>query len=522
MNKVILLGIDGGTFDLIKPWVERGELPAFKKMLLEGTCGNLKTTVPCLSIPAIPSLFTGTNPGKLGRFGFVKTDGSSITYNDVKENFVWDILADSGTKSCVVDVTGTYPPMIRDGVMISGSAPSERSEYTYPEELKSKVSGFYSEFDLIKKRESDPRKSMSKIIDLAIISERRKWNTFKELMKNGDFGLGVFWVILSDDCQHYYWGLEDTLLKFFKEIDRILKDLIETFENHSIFVVSDHGFESKMKYYFQINSWLREKGYLVMKGTKLKMLLIYGISGILQQLWRSFPKKTRRFLLSFTRSRGTQSKESTSKNFLLLGVDWDNTTMYADSSLGIRINAENKELYEKTRSKIIEELKNLKDDSGNPIIRDAWKREEIFWGKHSQETPDIILLAAKDYAMNIFLSRKVITDVESKKKKRFRGDHLNAREGIFVAYGPLINRNCEIKDLSILDVAPTILHTMGCKISEEMDGRVIREIFTEESGLRDKDIGVQKLGRKVERGRKLASEELDQMQERLKALGYLG
>jgi predicted AlkP superfamily pyrophosphatase or phosphodiesterase len=39
--KVIVIGLDGGTYDLIKPWAEEGKLPAFKQLLAEGTAGEL-------------------------------------------------------------------------------------------------------------------------------------------------------------------------------------------------------------------------------------------------------------------------------------------------------------------------------------------------------------------------------------------------------------------------------------------------------------------------------------------------
>jgi len=522
MNKVILIGIDGGTFDLIKPLVEKGELPTFRKVLRESAYGNLKSTIPCLSVPAIPSLFTGMNPGKLGVFGFLKADGSSVTYNDIKEDYLWDVLAENGVRSCIVGVTGTYPPMIRNGIMISGSAPSEHSEYVYPKELKSKVSGFYSEFDLLKKLESNPQKNMSRILGLAILSERKKWKTFKDLMKSDNFGLGVFWIVLSDDIQHFYWGFEDAIVKFYKEIDNILKDLIETFEDCNIIIVSDHGFESRMKYYFHVNSWLREKGYLKMKGKKLEQWFIYRVSAILQYLWRLLPRKMKYSLLKLTPSKSMSYNEVSSRNFFFLGVDLENTIMYTDSSLGIRLNVKNQELHDRMLSKIIVELKNLKDNAGNPIVREMWKREEIFLGKYATETPDIILLPAKDYQMNVFLSEKIVTNIQSNKKKRFRGDHLNSRNGIFIAYGPNFKSGYEIEGLSILDVAPTILHIMGCGVPKKIDGKVIREIFTKESGFIDKDTRIQKERKKVRRDKEITPEEKDQILERLKALGYLG
>ena len=54
-KRVIVIGLDGATFDLIKPWAEEGKLPTFKKLIGEGAWGNLKSTVPNATIPAWPS-----------------------------------------------------------------------------------------------------------------------------------------------------------------------------------------------------------------------------------------------------------------------------------------------------------------------------------------------------------------------------------------------------------------------------------------------------------------------------------
>jgi len=41
MQKVILLGLDGASYNVIQPWVEEGQLPAFARLLREGSHGVL-------------------------------------------------------------------------------------------------------------------------------------------------------------------------------------------------------------------------------------------------------------------------------------------------------------------------------------------------------------------------------------------------------------------------------------------------------------------------------------------------
>ncbi len=54
------------------------------------------------------------------------------------------------------------------------------------------------------------------------------------------------------------------------------------------------------------------------------------------------------------------------------------------------------------------------------------------------------------------------------------------RFGIFVARGPGIKRDERVYGASLLDIAPTILSLYGLPIGDDMDGRVLSEIFEEE------------------------------------------
>ena len=60
MSKVFVMGIDGGSFDLIRKW--KNDLPNFSKLIDQGTSGYLHTIVPMLTPPAWTSFFTGKNP----------------------------------------------------------------------------------------------------------------------------------------------------------------------------------------------------------------------------------------------------------------------------------------------------------------------------------------------------------------------------------------------------------------------------------------------------------------------------
>ena len=68
MSRVFIVGWDGATFDLIKPWVAEGKLPHIAEVLENGAHGLLRSTLPPMTFPAWTSFMTGKNPAKHGIF----------------------------------------------------------------------------------------------------------------------------------------------------------------------------------------------------------------------------------------------------------------------------------------------------------------------------------------------------------------------------------------------------------------------------------------------------------------------
>jgi predicted AlkP superfamily phosphohydrolase/phosphomutase len=526
LNKVILLGLDGTTFTVLEPLVNNGKLPNLAKLMREGTYGTLHSTVPCLSIPALPVLCTGVNPAKLGIFGFEKQDGSIVTYDDVKQSTLWDVLAEYDVKSCVVNVTGTYPPVLKNGIMIAGSAPSEQNEYVYPNERKSAATGFYSEFDLLKKL--TPRKQSSKYLDLATTIELKRWEIFRRVMQGQEYGLGILWMVLSDDMQHYYWGCEDILTQFYQTLDKIVGQLLESFAEYNIIILSDHGFEAKPSSWFFANSWLNKMGYLRMKSGKLSNYFALQISAALRKAWEGAPERIRQLALKWSHSQspshsGDESNEPSANRFLF-GVNWENTIAYMDSfTWGIRVRTRDQGSYAATRAAIIAGLQGLRDDRGNSVVRGAWNREELFSGDHLSEVPDIVLLTNGDFRATPFMSTsgQVTASIRASRWNNFRGDHNNARDAIFIGYGPVFKRGYRMPDIEITDVAPTVLHIMGFDVPSNMDGRVRTDILETNSEPFKRAVRLRQYGAEVESKGGVTEEETELIKKRLKALGYI-
>ena len=76
-RKLLVIGLDGATFNLILPWVREGKLPNIKKIMNDGIHTGLMSTKPPMTCPAWPAFMTGKNPGKFGVCDFI------ISYSDI-------------------------------------------------------------------------------------------------------------------------------------------------------------------------------------------------------------------------------------------------------------------------------------------------------------------------------------------------------------------------------------------------------------------------------------------------------
>jgi predicted AlkP superfamily pyrophosphatase or phosphodiesterase len=78
-KKVIVLGIDGMDQNLLRLFVRRGGMPAFKSFMENHHWGPLQTTTPPQSPVAWSSFITGSNPGVHGIFDFVQRDVTTLS-----------------------------------------------------------------------------------------------------------------------------------------------------------------------------------------------------------------------------------------------------------------------------------------------------------------------------------------------------------------------------------------------------------------------------------------------------------
>ncbi len=139
MTKTLMFGIDGGTWTVIQPMIDRGELPNLAKLCANGATGKLRSMHPAASPMLWTTIATGKRPEKHG----VQLFGD--TSKTVRCKRIWNIYEEMGNPVGLCGYLMTWPPDITNGFMIPDLF--ALGPDTQPPELK-----FLQEFTLSQRR----------------------------------------------------------------------------------------------------------------------------------------------------------------------------------------------------------------------------------------------------------------------------------------------------------------------------------------------------------------------------------
>ncbi|MBI5192117.1 MAG: alkaline phosphatase family protein [Nitrospirae bacterium] len=537
-KKVFIIGLDGATFDLIKPWAELGKLPTISKLMSKGNYGELASTIPPVTAPAWSSIFTGTNPGKHGLFDFTKHKVNSysrelVSSRDIQIPTFPELLSKQGYRTGLVNVPMTYPPKPLNGFVISGMlAPDEECEFIFPRDLKPKlfqnIGGYRIDYNIMGYSNEDEM-----LRNLNDVTELRK-KAIRYLLTTEEWDLFYCVFVGIDRVQHWVWDVlgdpidfskDNIILEFYKIIDNTIQELISIVpEDTAVILVSDHGFGPTYKK-IMFNRWLYQEGFLSLIKGKSTTSLIRKLKGIYKHKGAGHQDKIEEPEHFFERWKGW-------KNYSLAQINWSDTKAFAgnETEMGIYINTEGRfpagivkdSEYENLREDIIQRLLKLTDsENGKRVIQKAYRREDIYSGDYMQKAPDIVFETSNyeydcsedvnDPSGPVFLPLQ----------KSVMGKH--RRNGIFIANGLDIKAG-QITGAGVYDIAPTILYMMGVPIPDYMEGRVLEEIFVEEykkSRIIQRESWTKENKLENNEEQIYTDEDKDKIVEKLKGLGYL-
>jgi predicted AlkP superfamily phosphohydrolase/phosphomutase len=509
-RKVIVIGLDGATFDIIEPLVKRHKLPNLASIMKNGVYGELKSTIHPVTPQAWTSFLTGKKAGKHGIFDFTRRNKNSYDIEFInasmrKAQSIFSLLSKANKRVGAIGIPFTFPPEKVNGFMLSGmDAPAEDGRTVYPDsiyrEIKRKFGKYYIHLASPVGRKIDQEKFWRDITtedeNRTLISKylMRKYpcDLCMTVYNNTDrvahqhFDESVYNVI--QDNQHT--NHEDLLIRTYENTDAQVGSLLsDTEEDTSVIIMSDHG-SGPIRRVFFLNRWLEENGFLAYKNERQDSFLrAVRLSRFLAK--RFFP----RWAKNFAESKMGAIRDKVESMLSFSDIEWERTKAYGFGMYGnIYINLKGREPkgvvaagreYEDLRNQIIEKLVGLRDpDTGAKIIEKIYRREDLYQGPHLEDAPDL-LIGWKDYAYytSVTLGQEkgsifgAHMNIDCSEYKHVGTHRLN---GIFMAMGGIIKKGQQISGAEICDVAPTILYMLGQPIPEDMDGKVLAEIFEED------------------------------------------
>jgi predicted AlkP superfamily phosphohydrolase/phosphomutase len=309
----------------------------------------------------------------------------------------------------------------------------------FPEDNKACMNNVFTDEEYVRQAEN-------------VLEERLK--LFEYAVENYDDGLMFFYFSSSDLQSHIFWWDSEAkhpvrnesdaqkyfghIWKLYQRLDKVIGEVVDRYGSlATIFVMSDHGFANFGRQ-FNLNSWLRDFGYL-----------------------------------------GPPNCGS-----VMADVDWSLTYAYGLGLNGLYLNLKGREQYgivepgekaEELLTELKERLEAVTDVNGERVIRGVYRASEVYSGGATALAPDLIVGYARGYRASWSTAEGSLTqDFLLDNDTAWSADHCADAEevpGILFC-----NRPFQAGAPSLVDVAPSILAEFGVPTPASMTGK---SIFTQ-------------------------------------------
>jgi predicted AlkP superfamily phosphohydrolase/phosphomutase len=488
-QRVLVLGLDGGTFDLLDPWMRAGELPFLRSLAEAGLRAPLQSVYPPKTIPAWYSFATGQDPGALGIFGFTEPDGgpgkSRIVQTFRPVEAVWDLLSRRGVRVGVLN----FP--LRAGYALNGFVvPGMLSENppTFPAGLRESLEAETGEPHLA---ELPAYRAADRAVWLdqarRAVEQHARYAELLMERHRPDFLFALFRE--TDRVQHQHWEeltrplakVPEDLKAFWRAVDRACERIDRAFRaaggSALTLVISDHGHGAARSDFFT-NRWLAQEGYLVFRGSD---------SGRRRRWMTKFLIASERFRptrwlvrVVADRLRGGPGREwlgtalagKGSFEAMAEKIDWDRTVAFSyPVPEGIYLNRYNPNLGPEARERITAEIRRKLEAYPGARI-EVFDPREIYRGRNLAQAP-ALLLRIDGLATESRMDFSYPEPMLAKRPGYYYGSGVHRMNGILIARGDRFAPGQSAGPYSLLDVAPTILDAMGVPVPDAMAGQPI-------------------------------------------------
>lgn len=526
--RLVVLGWDSATFDVIDPLLEQGRLPALASLIDRGHRAPLMSTWPPMTDCAWTSAFTGRNPGGHGIFGsWYRAPGAYecryFSSRDRKTPTAWELTED--VRWLVWNVPMTYPPTDVRGVMVAGYGAPPGSRFCVPASFQDEIARRWPLEDILDRAPHSTLETFYADLrrGLEVQAAALPW----AIAESGCDCAVAVWPHV-DRAQHFFWQfrgsdhpLAGAVDAIYEAMDRATAAVIEAFPDADVMVVSDHG-AGDLKGDVNVGAWLESRG----KAAYATPSKGPGVAGVAWALPPSIRRLGRRLAPGLARrAMGA---------FLVkqLGpFEWSNTEAFVGVHNDLWLNLKGREPEgcvrpedaDAVRDEIVEGLLALRDDStGEEVFAAAYRKDEIYSGPAFDLAPDVMLdpwsngyrvAVKREPSSEIVIPPASLAGVD----EAWSSDH--RPEGIFVAGGPRVQAG-NSERLSLYDVAPTMLALLEQPIPRDLDG-VAAEAVLDPGFIASHPLEEGTASSQRDVGAGFSREEAESVAAHLKDLGYI-
>ena len=552
---LLIIGLDGATWDLIDPWIAQRRLPHLARLRQNGWSGALTATTPPATLPSWSSFMTGVNPGKHGIFDFTRRRFGTYEVEFVNATFrkaptIWRRLSDAGQRVCVLGLPGTYPPETLNGCMVSGfdSPVTTRADASFvsPPELAPLVmelGGFpFADFQEFRVSRAWYRTALDRLLRGIDVKTRLA----RTLMRRDAWDCVVVLFGESDTVAHHYWKFHDpqsprfdpdgapefsdAIRRVYEGLDAAIGTLTATVPDATVMLVSDHGFGGAGHKVVYLNRWLEQHGWQSAPRRRRRRSVAAGLK---RMALETLPPGLQARAFRWGGGRWASRLESRSR---FGDIEWGRTRAFSEELNyfpSVWLNLKGREPqgrvaatdYERVREEICLALAEWRDpEHGRPIVRRAWRREELYHGPWVTYAPDIVIEFHFDgaYSYTCLPSRgapngeaaRVLDARECAGGKLAGMSGSHRSDGIFAVVPPAWAGAPRRRRAHIADLGATVMALSGCRPPADFDGQIIDPMMGSSQWPTEMCAHV---GREESYGR--ADEE--EIAARLGALGYL-
>ncbi len=508
--KVFVLGLDGATWDVLRPLADAGDLPTLARLMGRGASGTLGSIFPPLSPVAWTGIMTGKNSGKHGIFEFLEyghdpLHGRVNSSRAIQSDLVWEVAAKHGKVTVAGGVPMSYPARKSPGFFLGdflspADAPDFASDPGIFAELERAV-GPYRPWSTAVHDGGNEVNALAELTEY--LDHHLKAVQF--LMKRCPWDLFMFDLMATDRIQHELWHVWEPTHREAKGRDlskvragyvdfwRKLDDGIAAIEaalppDTTLLLISDHGF-GPVDWYVNFNVWLLGRGDIALQDSLyVRQKRWFHDRGATPEWFYNLMVKFGLAEQRVGRFRGKQTGpiERLAESAFLSRrhIDWSKTKAYSQGNFGqIFVNKKGRQpqgcVAEADVRPLLEDLKAgllaiPHPETGEPLVDKVLEPEDLYDGPHAHLAPDLTVVLRdwrfRTIGLHDFTTNKLISPSFGP-----TGDH--RMEGVLIASGDAVRAGARPEGATLLDIAPTILHLLGVPVPPDMDGRPLVELF---------------------------------------------